>query len=48
MFTLNAKNGKGQKIRRDIKMHGGLVMFNSHFPKIKNVFILYDLGNEKK
>ena len=33
MFTLNLKNGKGQKLRRSILPHGGLVTFNFDFQK---------------
>ena len=34
-FTLNLKNGKGQKLRRNIGVHGELVIFNFHFRKIE-------------
>ena len=33
----NLKNLQGQKLRRDMKIHGELVTFNFHFPKIQDV-----------
>ena len=40
MFTLNLKNGKGQKLRRNIKIHRGLILLNFHFPKNENIHVL--------
>ena len=42
--NLNLKNGEGQKLRGNSKIHGGFVMFNFHFPKIPNVFIFMICG----
>ena len=44
IFTLNLKNWKGQKLRRNIKIYRELVIFNFHFPKYRNVFIFRILG----
>ena len=34
-------NGKGQKLRSNIKIHGELVILNFHFPENQNVFIFW-------
>ena len=39
MFTPNLKNWKGEKLCRNIKIPGELIIVNFHFPKIPNVFI---------
>ena len=39
VFTLNPKNGKGPKLRRNIKIHGGLIISNFHFRRIQHLFI---------
>ena len=38
-FLLQIKNGKGKKLRRNIKIHGELVTFICHFPRFRKVFI---------
>ena len=35
--TFNLKNWEGQKLRRNIKIRGGLVMFKLHFGKRKSL-----------
>ena len=37
-------NGKGKQLRRNIMIHGGLVIFKFHFPRNRQVFILMILG----
>ena len=44
IFTLNLKNGKGPKLRRNIKIHGELIIINCNFPEFPKVFIFIFLG----
>ena len=46
-FTLSLKNGKGQKLRRNIKIRRGLVFVNRRFPKHREVIfiMLWPNGN---
>ena len=39
-FTLNLKTWEGQKLRRNIKIHGELVISNFHFPKVEKSSLL--------
>ena len=39
IFTLNLKKWKRRKLRRNIESHGGLVIFNSYFPKQRKFLI---------
>ena len=38
------KNGTGHQLHRNIKIHGGLVILNFHFPKNRKVFIFMISG----
>ena len=44
ILTLNFKNLKGQKLRRNIKIHRDLIFFIFHFPKTREVFIFMIWG----
>ena len=44
IFDDSLKNGEGQKLRSNIKIHKELVSFDFHFPKIYNVLVFMIVG----
>ena len=44
LFRVHLENGEGKKLPRNIKIYGGLVVFNFPFPKIPNVFMFVIFG----